>query len=52
MKPSQPAGPVEPRALLRRLFDAAIASAQPSRCVPAHLPGPRELGRGRLLVVG
>ena len=52
MRPSQAAGPVEPRALLRRLFDAAIASAQPSRCVPAHLPGPRELGRGRLLVVG
>jgi hydroxypyruvate reductase len=38
--------------LLKRLFDAAIASAQPSRCVPAHLPDPRELGRGRLLVVG
>ena len=52
MRPSQAAGPVEPRVLLKRLFDAAIASAQPSRCVPAHLPDPRELGRGRLLVVG
>ncbi|MBB1073260.1 glycerate kinase [Rhodoferax sp. 4810] len=38
--------------LLRRLFDAAIASAQPARCVPAHLPSPEELGSGRLVVVG
>ncbi len=38
-----------PRALLRRMFDAAIASAQPSLCVPPHLPSPP---RGRLIVVG
>jgi hydroxypyruvate reductase len=38
-----------PRALLRRLFDAAIASAQPARCVPPHLPAPPA---GRLVVVG
>ena len=31
------------------MFDAAIASAQPAKCVPAHLP---EAPRGRLLVVG
>jgi glycerate 2-kinase len=37
------------QALLRRLFDAAIASAQPSRCVSAHLPPPP---KGRLIVVG
>ncbi len=38
-----------PRTLLRQLFDAAIASAQPARCVPPHLPDPPA---GRLLVVG
>ena len=27
-----------PRELLRRMFDAAIASAQPALCVPPHLP--------------
>jgi glycerate 2-kinase len=37
------------RALLRRMFDAAIASAQPAACVPPHLPDPP---RGRLVVVG
>ncbi len=39
-------------ALLRRLFDAAVASAQPALCVPPHLPTPEELGRGRLIVIG
>ena len=50
-----PAAAPEPRptqALLRRLFDAAIASAQPARCLPAHLPTPDELGSGRLIVIG
>ncbi len=37
------------RALLRRMFDAAIASAQPALCVPAHLPAPPA---GRLIVIG
>ena len=41
-----------PRALLRRMFDAAIASAQPALCLPAHLPEPQSLGQGRLIVVG
>jgi hydroxypyruvate reductase len=36
-------------ALLRQMFAAAIASAQPSVCVPPHLPPPP---RGRLIVVG
>jgi glycerate 2-kinase len=34
------------------MFDAAIASAQPSRCVPPHLPSPDELRGGRLVVIG
>lgn len=39
----------EPRVLLRRMFDAAIDAAQPSLCVPRHLPAPP---RGRLVVIG
>ena len=38
-----------PLNLLRRLFDAAIASAQPARCVPPFLPKPP---KGRTIVVG
>ena len=38
-----------PKALLRRMFDAAVAAAQPARCVPPHLPAKP---RGSLLVVG
>lgn len=38
-----------PRTLLRRLFDAAIAAAQPAHCLPAFLPA---VPRGRLVVVG
>src|SRR5271170_6306674 len=41
--------PPAPRALLRNMFDAAIASAQPALCVPPHLPDPP---RGRLIVIG
>lgn len=40
---------VEPRLLLRRLFDAAVAAAQPEICLPPHLPEPP---KGRLVVVG
>jgi glycerate 2-kinase len=39
----------EARALLRQMFDAAIAAAQPSRNVPPHLPPPP---KGRLVVIG
>ena len=39
----------QPRVLLRSMFEAAIASAQPARCIAAHLPAPP---RGRLIVVG
>ena len=38
--------------LLRRMFDAAVASAQPAHCVPPHLPTPESLGSGRLIVLG
>ena len=38
-----------PKELLRRLFDAAIASAQPSLCIPPHLPA---RPRGRCIVIG
>ncbi len=37
------------RALLRALFDAAVAAAQPALCLPPHLPPPP---RGRTLVIG
>ncbi|NDP64217.1 glycerate kinase [Polaromonas sp.] len=40
------------QALLRCMFDAAIASAQPALCIPAHLPDPQSLGKGRLIVIG
>jgi len=39
----------EPRALLRRLFDAAVDSARPDRVIPARLPDPPP---GRTIVVG
>lgn len=50
MQPSPLA--VDPQVLLRSMFEAAIASAQPARCLPAHLPRPEELQGGRLIVVG
>jgi glycerate 2-kinase len=40
---------MSPKTLLRRMFDAAIASAQPALCIPRHLP---PAPRGRLLVIG
>lgn len=39
----------DPRQLLRRMFDAAVASAQPARCIPLHLPA---APAGRLVVIG
>jgi len=38
-----------PTAVLRSLFAAAVAAAQPARCLPAHLPA---APRGRLFVIG
>jgi glycerate 2-kinase len=40
---------MNPKDLLRRMFDAAIASAQPALCIPRHLPPPP---RGRCIVIG
>jgi glycerate 2-kinase len=39
----------DPRALLRAMFDAAIAAALPDRTLPAYLPMPP---KGRMLVIG
>lgn len=41
-----------PEQFLRRLFDAAVASAQPAHCVPPHVPAPEAVGDGRLVVIG
>ncbi len=41
--------PLDPRRLLRAMFDAAIAAAQPDACIPTHLPKPP---KGRLVVIG
>ncbi|MDW8189661.1 MAG: DUF4147 domain-containing protein, partial [Pseudobdellovibrionaceae bacterium] len=41
--------PKDPRALLRAMFDAAVAAAQPALVVPKFLPPPP---RGRLVVLG
>lgn len=40
---------MDPCPLLRSLFDAAVAAADPALVVPAHLPAPP---RGRTIVVG
>jgi glycerate 2-kinase len=40
---------LEPRAFLRRLFDAAVAAADPALLLPGRLPPPP---RGRAVVVG
>jgi glycerate 2-kinase len=41
--------PADIRNMLRAMFDAAIAAAQPALCVPRHLPAPP---KGRLVVIG
>ncbi len=43
------ASPIDPRALLRAMFDAAVGAAQPALCVPRHLP---TAPQGRLVVIG
>ena len=40
---------LDPRTLLRRMFEAAIAAAQPALCVLPHLPAVPD---GRLIVLG
>ena len=44
-----PSRPPPAKELLRQMFDAAIASAEPAVCIPPHLP---KAPRGRLIVVG
>jgi glycerate 2-kinase len=39
----------EPTILLRAMFDAAVAAAQSSHCLPPHLPEP---SKGRTIVIG
>ena len=43
---------MSPRQILRSLFDAALAAAQPERVVPLHLPDGGALPRGRVIVIG
>ncbi|HXT03836.1 MAG TPA: glycerate-2-kinase family protein, partial [Casimicrobiaceae bacterium] len=40
---------MDERRLLRSMFDAAVASAQPAHALPPHLPEP---SRGRTIVIG
>jgi glycerate 2-kinase len=40
---------LDPRSLLRSMFDAAVAAAQPALVIPRHLP-PKP--RGKLIVIG
>ncbi len=42
---------LQPEILLRKMFDAAIAAAQPALCLPAHLPDPASV-KGRTIVIG
>src|SRR5574343_403559 len=40
---------INPKAILRHLFDAAVAASDPSQCIPKNLP-PDD--GGRLIVIG
>jgi len=40
---------MDAKGLLKAMFDAAIAAAQPDECIPPHLPA---RPRGRLIVIG
>ena len=45
--------PIEPKQLLRQMFDAAVAAAQASHCLPPHLHDLcHPLPRGRTIVIG
>jgi hydroxypyruvate reductase len=41
--------PIDRRPLLRQMFDAAVAAAQPALCLPPHLPSKP---KGRTIVIG
>ena len=49
MPTTSSAGSLDPRRLLRSMFDAAVAAGQPALVIPRHLP-PKP--RGRLIVIG
>ena len=40
---------IDRRPLLRAMFHATVAAAQPALCLPAHLPPPP---KGRTIVIG
>ena len=40
---------INPRELLQKMFEAAVAAAQPELCVPRYMPKPP---KGRLIVIG
>lgn len=50
MRPSS--SHTDPRALLRHLYDVAVARAQPAQVLAAHLPPPPLPGVGRTVVIG
>ena len=52
MKDSEVTSAANAQELLLLMFAAAVASAQPTRCIPSHLPAPEQLGKGRLIVIG
>lgn len=52
MKASEDIAATDAQELLLLMFAAAVASAQPTCCIPAHLPTPEQLGKGRLIVIG
>ena len=48
-----PAMPSGPRALLLKMFEAAVEAAQPEHCIAPHLPPHDEAaGKGRVVVIG
>ncbi|SOY52673.1 glycerate kinase type-2 family protein [Cupriavidus taiwanensis] len=49
LSPQRTAANAEPRALLRDLFDTAVAAVSASHCLPPHLPAPP---KGRTVVIG
>ena len=52
MTPPASPGNANAQALLRRMFDAAIASAQPALCIPPFLSSLDVPRSGRLIVIG
>jgi len=50
--PNPPMSEDQARAVLLRLFAAAIEVAQPAHCIAAHLPEVPDVSKGRLIVIG